>query len=1088
MDSLHPLLYGVRAQMIPFNKPYMTGRELHYIAQAHTNGHLQCFRQKAGDSVMERTRIGLLRISFRYLGYGFSLLVLLFVLLFPSITQAGVFKVGSFIKRSGTGTQSVPHGLGITPKAIIFWTNSKTNESFSGSFQFAFGVTDGTTSRSSSAASQDGQNDSNASRRIANAAITIVQWGETLTAEAQWSSWDATNFTLNWTTNNATGYVIHFIAIGGNDISAKVVGWTMPTATGNFSVTGVGFRPDVIINAHVGSGYTSAVGTSQDNAGVSFGTMDFDGDQWSSEIFIVDNAGTSDTQRSQRTSGAFQAINNGLAITKAASWVSMDANGFTMNFTTANGNAAQTYSLCLKGVNVKVGNFNKSTAAAPASQSVTGVGFRPNVILLSSFLDVAQANPVVNGRYGIGASDGTTEGSSTFQDTDGSNNTSVDGIDKTSKVFMKVDNNTPTINAEADTTSLDADGFTLNWTTNDGVGTQILYLALGTLAPTAVQLTSFDAVQYAGTNKVLLRWRTSREIQNLGFDLYRETKGRKIRINRSPIAGTALLVGSNSTETGWSYQWWDDLTDDHAPQYWLEDIDLNGKRTVQGPIIPRVQYEAPTGRDQAQMLNSLGGQKSESSPLRVIDSSAVLEKNSAKKGSLKKQWDLAAHSTVKFGIQSDGWYRITQKEMLAAGMDPDLDPRDLRLFKNGRQIRMGVFGEKDGQFDPTDYIEFYANGFDNPFTKEQVYWLESGSQRGKRIRTHDGSKSNLAPPASFLRTVERKDRVLYFAALNNGDAENFFGPVVGTDPVDQTLNIHNLDSSPPGNANLLVSLQGVTDLPDQEPDHAVNVLVNGNNVGQISFDGQTLQQQEFSIPQNWLNEGQNTVSLTAVGGDQDVSVIDFVRLTYWHTFKADSDLLEFSAEGKQQITIDGFTTSNIRIVDITKPEAVIEIPGTIQPEPNGFSITANLSMSGSRNFLAFGEGRVLSPATIKPNQPSTWNSKENRADIVILTHRDFFQNFLPLQTFRESQGHATALIDVEDIYDEFSYGSKNPQAIKDFLLLANSNWQESPRFLVLGGDASLDPKNYLQFGNFDFVPTKLITTELFRKLRPTIGS
>ena len=25
---------------IPFNKPYMTGRELWYIAQAHANGHL----------------------------------------------------------------------------------------------------------------------------------------------------------------------------------------------------------------------------------------------------------------------------------------------------------------------------------------------------------------------------------------------------------------------------------------------------------------------------------------------------------------------------------------------------------------------------------------------------------------------------------------------------------------------------------------------------------------------------------------------------------------------------------------------------------------------------------------------------------------------------------------------------------------------------------------------------------------------------------------------------------------------------------------------------------------------------------------
>ena len=32
-------------QTIPFNKPYMTGKELWYIAQAHANGHL------AGDGI-----------------------------------------------------------------------------------------------------------------------------------------------------------------------------------------------------------------------------------------------------------------------------------------------------------------------------------------------------------------------------------------------------------------------------------------------------------------------------------------------------------------------------------------------------------------------------------------------------------------------------------------------------------------------------------------------------------------------------------------------------------------------------------------------------------------------------------------------------------------------------------------------------------------------------------------------------------------------------------------------------------------------------------------------------------------------------
>lgn len=40
MDTLYPLDYGVLNMIIPFNKPYMTGKELWYIAQAHTNGNL----------------------------------------------------------------------------------------------------------------------------------------------------------------------------------------------------------------------------------------------------------------------------------------------------------------------------------------------------------------------------------------------------------------------------------------------------------------------------------------------------------------------------------------------------------------------------------------------------------------------------------------------------------------------------------------------------------------------------------------------------------------------------------------------------------------------------------------------------------------------------------------------------------------------------------------------------------------------------------------------------------------------------------------------------------------------------------------
>ena len=68
------------------------------------------------------------------------------------------------------------------------------------------------------------------------------------------------------------------------------------------------------------------------------------------------------------------------------------------------------------------------------------------------------------------------------------------------------------------------------------------------------------------------------------------------------------------------------------------------------------------------------------------------------------------------------------------------------------------------------------------------------------------------------------------------------------------------------------------------------------------------------------------------------------------------------------------------------------------------------------------------------------------------------------------------MIDVEDIYDEFSFGAKSPQALRNFLYRARDYWQRPPRFVLLVGDASFDPRNYLGLGDFDVVPTKLIDT------------
>jgi hypothetical protein len=125
-----------------------------------------------------------------------------------------------------------------------------------------------------------------------------------------------------------------------------------------------------------------------------------------------------------------------------------------------------------------VGTFNKTTGTAPASQSVTS-GFQPGALLLASFQTTAQTSGtnVSTGSIGLGAGDGTNEASSAVVADDNVSTASVQGIDKTSKVFIKM--NTPPLDAEADLASFSPTGFTLNWTTNDSIASQICFLALG---------------------------------------------------------------------------------------------------------------------------------------------------------------------------------------------------------------------------------------------------------------------------------------------------------------------------------------------------------------------------------------------------------------------------------------------------------------------------------------------------------------------------------------------------------------------------------------------------------------------------------
>lgn len=128
--------------------------------------------------------------------------------------------------------------------------------------------------------------------------------------------------------------------------------------------------------------------------------------------------------------------------------------------------------------------------------------------------------------------------------------------------------------------------------------------------PTAVILNSFTAIEYEG--KVLLQWKTGYEANNLGFHVYRDEDGQLTQVNPELVTGGAFLAGINRATAGHAYAWVDILPEGTGlTQYWLEDIDLSGKRTMNGPVTPDLSLEPLPERCRAALLGQLSRGQSE---------------------------------------------------------------------------------------------------------------------------------------------------------------------------------------------------------------------------------------------------------------------------------------------------------------------------------------------------------------------------------------------------------------------------------------------------------------------------------------------
>lgn len=717
---------------------------------------------------------------------------------------------------------------------------------------------------------------------------------------------------------------------------------------------------------------------------------------------------------------------------------------------------------------------------------------------------------------------------------------------------------------------------------------------------------------------VLIEWSNGLDAATLGFNVYRITSGQRVKLNSSLIAGSSLIVRARAKVYSWM-----DAAGSPDSQYEVESVDLRGESS------DRVIVRSSSSRTlleyrQSALLSDLGGlgavAKTNPDWLEIDERDRSLQAATGDliTTTLAQQWMLANQPALKIGVRADGWYRITQTQMAAAGFDTAEDARNLQLFVEGSEVAISVSRES-GQLSSTDFVEFWGQGIDTATTDTQVYWLINGAQAGKRIAikgelqptvaagpatslnqpaptvpspfgfagvvtspfapviiTADKGREVVAPtvvtnatpsalaypfyvaahpnemadkPNQELRLVSRsesspnttdhlsslpattrpvskektktsslravtsrsksrplrtrrrrtrahrprrhnhavlidpsapaftyslqyKDKSVYYSAALNGDRENFFGPVVFGDGPVVPLAIHNVEQTSSAPAQLQVSLQGVS-----LETHQVKVLVNGSLAGSITFPDQSSTVQTFSIPNSWLVEGDNTIKLAPVASSHDTSVVDYIRISYSHSFRADSDSLQLSVKSTLDARIDGFTTANIRVLDVTDPNSVQLVRPIVEANGGSFAATVPGGERGkAKRLVALPESRVSQAAWLALNQPSSLNQSTNAADLIIISYRDFIPSLAPLVAQRQSQGFTVAVIDIDDVFDEFSYGAHTSQSIRDFMSLAKTTWAHAPSYLLLVGDASYDPRNYAGVGNFDLVPSRLIDT------------
>lgn len=396
-----------------------------------------------------------------------------------------------------------------------------------------------------------------------------------------------------------------------------------------------------------------------------------------------------------------------------------------------------------------------------------------------------------------------------------------------------------------------------------------------------------------------------------------------------------------------------------------------------------------------------------------------------------------------------GIQRLGAAELAAAGIRPADAPR-IHLWRNGREVAIELRG---------DELRFYAPAPGDRWNDADIYWLTLEDAPGRRMARRDTTPASAPTRTTAVERGVWRESALYDSTLPGPDGDHWFAADLRTGPGQPTataeVSLAGALPPAPGSTVLTVASSAYT-----SGEHRLRVTL-GASAKLLSWSG--------------AGDHQATLQLGEVGSSATLALIpgaapDGVELdsVAWERPAA----LAFGGRGAHFAGVEGMWRYQLSgvppgaaLYDVSDPEApvILTLPAGGSPQFQDGPLP--------RSYLLAGPGTRHTPA-IRPHAPVN-PAAPLSAEALYIAPAELHAALAPLIEHRRAQGHSVATIDVQAIYDAWSYGQVAPEAIRSFLRYAAASWPSPPLSVTLVGDGTSDPHGFSGNANINYIPPYL---------------